>query len=474
MSDAATTEQVEPIPPRYWWLKRLALAGGGLLIGVVALRIGWGLEADRRLRAEAERSRAAGYPVDAAEYDRILDAVPKSENAAVLLEEAIDAMVETSASGESFIQLADERDTIKEENFAAAVELVDSNARAFELVRRARARPAVAWSDRLEGLHRRPGPSMARGPRHLAKLLSFAAYYQFETGDHAAAIDTMQDVAFMGGALSSHPTWVATTIAESIHDSNVDLIERVGGRLQVSGGPNALSDRTTAASPAQIRELIETLLDERATRANATRSYYGAHACELEAPLMAKDTAVPEEPAVRLLVRPVYVLDTVRTMAGLRLAAEAVAGVDWPSSAALFPHEQGPLPLLRFLTRPFTDRSGPSILQLLRWQAQRFFEHLARRRMAAAALAMRVYEIDHGHRPEALEELMPRYLPYVPADPFAPDGECIRYLPIPGLAVLYSVGPDGLDQGARILWVVEFNGRPYYGYDDAVFRLDGQ
>jgi hypothetical protein len=52
---------------------------------------------------------------------------------------------------------------------------------------------------------------------------------------------------------------------------------------------------------------------------------------------------------------------------------------------------------------------------------------MAQRRMAATALAMRLYELDHGQRPESLGELVPRYLPAVPEDPFVENGQTIRY-----------------------------------------------
>ena len=43
---------VEPFPPRYSWLKRLAAAAGLLLVALFAPRLLWGHEANRRLQAE--------------------------------------------------------------------------------------------------------------------------------------------------------------------------------------------------------------------------------------------------------------------------------------------------------------------------------------------------------------------------------------------------------------------------------------
>jgi hypothetical protein len=77
-----------------------------------------------------------------------------------------------------------------------------------------------------------------------------------------------------------------------------------------------------------------------------------------------------------------------------------------------------------------------------------YLRQLARRRMAAVALAMRLYEVDHGHWPAKLENLVPKYLPAVPDDPFLPAGTGkIRYLPSAKPPRLYSVGDNQTDEG---------------------------
>ena len=79
-----------------------------------------------------------------------------------------------------------------------------------------------------------------------------------------------------------------------------------------------------------------------------------------------------------------------------------------------------------------------------------FYKELAARRMAAVALAMRLYEIDHGRRPERLVELVPQYLPAVPADPFVAGGKrAISYLPGAKRPRLYCIGTDGEDDGGK-------------------------
>ncbi len=69
----------------------------------------------------------------------------------------------------------------------------------------------------------------------------------------------------------------------------------------------------------------------------------------------------------------------------------------------------------------------------------------------ALFLALRAYELEHGGVPDALDALVPDYLPRVPEDPF--DGQPFRYLPraVPGLPpeawAVYSIGEDFADDG---------------------------
>ena len=62
------------------------------------------------------------------------------------------------------------------------------------------------------------------------------------------------------------------------------------------------------------------------------------------------------------------------------------------------------------------------------------------------ALALVIHRDAHGAYPASLAELAPSILPTVPTDPIAPDGK-FRYALRDGAPLLYSVGPDGDDDG---------------------------
>jgi hypothetical protein len=79
---------------------------------------------------------------------------------------------------------------------------------------------------------------------------------------------------------------------------------------------------------------------------------------------------------------------------------------------------------------------------------QRFQRNDAALRCAIAALAVERYRLRHGRWPESLDALVPDLLRAVPMDPF--DGKPLRYRRNAEEVAVYSVGPDGKDDGGVI------------------------
>jgi hypothetical protein len=73
---------------------------------------------------------------------------------------------------------------------------------------------------------------------------------------------------------------------------------------------------------------------------------------------------------------------------------------------------------------------------------------LARRRTAAAALAVALYHAEQGHWPaNGLASLVPAYLPAVPRDPLSTCGNPLIFIADSERPRVYSVGDDGIDDG---------------------------
>lgn len=76
--------------------------------------------------------------------------------------------------------------------------------------------------------------------------------------------------------------------------------------------------------------------------------------------------------------------------------------------------------------------------------------HRADSRLLLSALVLQAHAKASGQPPQALSELVPKYLRAVPRDPFAPASP-LRYKRSGSSFTLYSVGPDGVDGGGAPL-----------------------
>jgi hypothetical protein len=65
--------------------------------------------------------------------------------------------------------------------------------------------------------------------------------------------------------------------------------------------------------------------------------------------------------------------------------------------------------------------------------------------LARLGLATARYRTEMGACPKTLEELTPKFITAIPPDPF--DGKPLRMAARDGGVVLYSIGPDGRDDG---------------------------
>ncbi len=66
--------------------------------------------------------------------------------------------------------------------------------------------------------------------------------------------------------------------------------------------------------------------------------------------------------------------------------------------------------------------------------------------LESVGLALEEFRAAQGRYPDRLEELVPDVLAELPRDPFDPAGGPLRYGHAEGAVLLYSLGPDRLDQ----------------------------
>ena len=467
------------VPRQLRRLKRVGILAGCLLVGLVGLRWWWGFEAHRRLEAEIGRYQAAGQPVYVREFDALLDAIPGEDNAALLLEKAINALTFTTESGVRFSDFMDESDTFDKKP-EAAEELIESNANPLRLARQARHMRQVAWSERLQNYAATGLPlGLWSSQRSLARLLWFAACYHYRAGNYVEAIETTHDLLAFSEAVGAHPTVIATLVAWACYELGVSLLEDFGAGLTVDRTAAKQEGEVRSARREQVKELIDALLRDDGARRALIHSCYSDRAFYLyyldpvkESVVGALTGNVPQPPslwnrAIGFVTRPLLVLDTLRAVRLRSLAAEAATEENWPQAAKHFPSEVESPSLLRSVTRPLTNT--PSSLRRF---LELHFKHLARRRMGATALGVRLFELDHGHRPTDLNTLVPDYLPAVPVDPFSAVGATIRYKPEAERPILYSVGIGGEDNGGVMARGPDK--RIDFYRSDIMFYLDGK
>jgi tRNA A-37 threonylcarbamoyl transferase component Bud32 len=113
------------------------------------------------------------------------------------------------------------------------------------------------------------------------------------------------------------------------------------------------------------------------------------------------------------------------------------------------PSEQWPGPMEEW--KAALDNEAPAGVKLLLpgiVSARSFLRSLTLLRCAAVGLAVERYRQGEGRWPERLEDLEPKYATGPFLDPY--DGRPLRYLRRPDGVTVYSVGPDGQDDGGRV------------------------
>lgn len=491
------TKIEQPIAARFWWLKRISTVVVIVLMAVGLLRWWWGQVADARLQATIEQIQARGEPI--LPEDFATEPVADEDNAAYYLRAALAAR-RLPENGDPTIDPS----VVKDDRAYLA-----DNAEAIALVRRARDCTECNWGVQLTSPAFNFFPSQLNQSRQLAHFLKDAQQRQHAIGNDAGAIEISRDMLHLARAVEQPSgVLIGHLIAISIRTMNTGMLEELTNELNIA--PRNQNDPATrdAATRQQVHQLITQLLDDQSTRQGFVDAMQGERVFSHDTFMQIVNgkmnpstltslgpTTGPTAPqrAGLFVIRPLLIIDLVYTLdyetAYANAAGQAETLTEFKAIVANAVDEQA---LNQFDPRQLL--SG-LLLPAMGHFASSHFRERAQARMAATALAIRLYEIDHGRRPEALDQLAPDYLPQVPRDPFADDDRALGYkpqgveptilywapdeatkakLPLRPFALLYSVGPDGRDDGG--LFYVEQDGElnttgPHDDYD-LVFLLD--
>lgn len=465
-----------PNPPRFWWLKRFIVLGVVALLALIGLRLYWGHAMSQRLEAAVAAIEAKGEPIRF--EDMLRDPVSDQDNAAYFFMEALRTWPEVEP-GKTIVETEWYEPPwgsteIFEDPITDNAAYLAECAEAFALLDQAAAAPQTDWniqyaSPAIDTLLPHLGQS-----RQLATLIEDAIRRAHEQGNDRLAAHLLERVLDLSDAVSvNNSSMIEFLVGVSIRALCVGEIEPILPTLRVD------TNDPKAATPEQLRRIIDRLLDHEQHRKRFTQAFIGARWSDHDTVYSVVDGRIPLQAVfttgpflqtpLMLGFSPILERDVLLMLEWNTDMIEAASEADnlhaWRDNLAqrqpIDPQDQS------FLLRPLAQ----IFLPVYGAAARTHYQAQAVLRSTAIALAIKLYEHDHGRRPETLAELVPDYLDEVPLDPLAATPREIGYLPegvLPMMdnvrtndpaardalaerrfAVIYSVGGDGKDDGGR-------------------------
>lgn len=432
-------EPDDAYPPRYRWLKRGVVFAIAVLVLIVAIRVWWGYEAQRRLDAAIAAIRGRGEPILLEDFQT--EPIPDQENSAFFLQKAIASFQATPESPTNSSQeWLPDQPPYPDWVYTMAERAEKANRAALTQVREARKRNRADWNIPL----RTPAfsitlPSLS-SLREMANVLGDAALAANHRGDDRTALEYIQDIFCLSDSLHGQPFLVSHLVAIGIQAIALDRLQLVSTSMRVQSDSTASTTMPAqSASRPQAEAMIRRLLDEEAFRQNLEFVFKGERMGQLDWMLT---TVAPRAK----LLRPMLDLDALNLLQWNEMLIRATHQPNWPAAKA------SGLPATISWQQASISRKMSAILGPATARAtETHFRIIGERRMIAVVMAMRLYALDHGGTfPAALEELVPDYLPYIPRDPLASDDQPLKYLLAENGArpIVYSVGENGVDDTA--------------------------
>jgi hypothetical protein len=449
--DARRPDDDEPLPRRGRRWRWMGLVG---LLLVVALSIAyftWSRKSEARLTELLDELRRAGEPVEPA--DLVHRPIPTEDDAAPDLRAAVAALDQKSETFDAFNKI-DLEQPLGAADREVIVKLVEGERDVLDKLRAARGKRDADWRIPYQSPSIMTLLPHLNDLRSLANLGRAAAIHERLRGNDGAALERLRDVLAVGNAADTQPVMVGHLVALGVRAVAVYELDRAAPSLVIRSEEGNGGTSPGAVTPQQVRDTIRDLLDESRSDAGFAAAFRGERTLQLDTARLIADRkldiralsgATPSGGFVPPVPRGLVLTDA-------RLMAEYVTDVlkvaQASSDLPTFRNNQPPLPA--------PVRGNPKIhffASMMMPAYDRFitqhFKGKADTRMAATVLALRLYAADHGGRyPDKLDELVPKYLPSVPADPLAAGGAPLKYSAAdPSAPVVYSVGEDGVDDG---------------------------
>jgi len=426
------------------WIKKLAIFAMPFVMAYCGLAL-WDYIETHRLAGEIDAIVARGEPVTLAPL--VSRAYRKSDNAeykysAAAMLTLVDSGVENPTTGGG--AMAGLRGPMDVYSRLSPVRqwLDGTGERPFAVDTTAVVRTLVSdWGDALSLVDRAaPLPYYGIGAGgefdyrvagllNLSRLLSVRTIGLSLAGDADAAVDSAVSSLRLRRAIRPSQRWLPTIGHEipavlSLSRPSDEALQRLQSTLSGEEDPDGAT-----------RDFIE--MRARVLNDAWQRIYRVAAGAQLPPPF-------PAELWPSSGMRPRMTHDLV---AALRVWSElaAIAKRPWPERVSLAAE-----PIARYAKhiRP-SGFIGPGIVVGIFYQATRP-DLLVQDRSSRVAVAIERYRRAHADAlPASLNDLVPRYLDVVPQDPL--NGQALRYRVVNDVYIVYSVGPDGKDDGGVML-----------------------
>ena len=442
----AILDDTIPVPPRYWWLKRIMIASAALILALIALRVWWGWYASRHLQAEIDRIIAAGEPIYPEDFDP-KEEIPDDQNAAKLYQEAAEKIVLSEKQQKAFDRvytydhpLAEHRETI--------LSIFNNNQQAFSLVRQARGLNRFDWGVRIRTPAIETSIPEFSTYRQITKLLNMAAELHFMAGQNDLVVEDFLDSFTLERAMADQPTLISQLVAWAMsamacsgierfvlvgaEDAEGTDLEKVRSLITILDSDSHFPDGLHRAFLVERMYQVD-LMNELDSGARKMSDIYGWQG--------GPHVSVPDW-VWRYLLQPLLRLDIVRCLRNTTLKIDAIQRANFHDEVFAI-IEQPEASLYDVLLSPF------DLHQSLNHAVKLYRRCLANRRLAAVGLSVRLYRADKGALPATLQDLIPDYLSSLPIDPQATEPRSFGYLPNHDPPIVYGVADNGVDEGGK-------------------------
>jgi hypothetical protein len=437
------TEDVLIRRTRWVVIATVALLACALVGSVVWWRLHLSYEVDGRLRA----LQRAGLPTSGAELNQWYAAVPDRENAALVMTQAF-ALMRTfpdQRSNEiSRFKPPPRGQPLSREQVQLLSDYVNLNSAALERATEALMLPQARFPIDLS-----PGadallPHLSR-LKTLAQTVSYQTMLAIEAHHGADAARLLKTTLGLARTLDSEPLLISQLVRIAVLRIARQMLE-----LKLNAGNTSESELTDLASA--FAGLQVTNLMVRALVGEQAMAIPHFHMSWAQMSQLAKDgedgsegpekAPLPGGQPLLFRVTGLFERDLRFYLAVMRTNIE-LAALGPPGSLVAINRDK---PVEARIRSRHYILSGLFLTALSRALVKEA-ECVASARICAAALSLQRFRLVHDRLPKDLNELVPRFLTAIPLDPF--DGAPLRYKPLVNGYVVYSIGPDGRDDGGK-------------------------